>query len=178
MMKTIVAVDKDWGIGAEGGLLVHISEDLKRFRRLTSGHPVVMGRSTFCSLPGQKPLPGRENLVLSRNPACRIEGALVLPSLEALFAHVAGYAEDVFVIGGEQVYRLLLPYCTVAYVTHFTGPDTPRPDTFFPDLLDPALAEEAGWQWVLAQEEPPACQGEIRYTYRTYHNEKVRLIPG
>lgn len=173
-MKAIVAVDPDWGIGAEGGLLVHIPEDLKRFRRLTSGHPVVMGRSTFCSLPDAKPLPGRENLVLSRNEALQIEGVTVLHSLAEILAWTRGKTDEVFVIGGQEVYAALLPYCDTVYVTHVEGAGIPRPDKYFPNLLDAVLAKEMGWHWVLAEEEPPGQYQQLRYVYRTYRNEAIR----
>lgn len=176
-MKAIVAVGPDWGIGTQGKLLVHIPEDLKRFRRLTSGCPVVMGRSTFFSLPGAKPLPKRENLVLTRDETLHIEGAVILHSLEEFFARVAGKAEDVFVIGGQEVYAQLLPYCDTAYVTHVEGPGIPKPDKYFPDLLDAALAAQEGWRWIPAEEEPPGQYEQLRYIYRTYRNESTRPIP-
>ena len=175
-MKAIVAVDSHWGIGAQGGLLVHIPEDLKRFRRLTSGHPVVMGHGTFRSLPGGKPLPNRENMVLSRNDALRIEGVTVLHSLPQLFAHIAGREDALFVIGGEAVYRQLLPYCDTAYVTHVEGPGIPAADVFFPDLLDAALARDLGWQWKVTEEEGPHLFQSLTYTYRTYQNQRVRPL--
>lgn len=175
-MKAIVAVDENWGIGAGGGLLVHIPEDLKRFRRLTTGHAVVMGRRTFNSLPGGKPLPNRENIVLTRDEGLRIEGLVVLHSLEELFTHIAPCASDVFVIGGQEIYMQLLPYCDNVYVTHVQGPGIPAPEKFFPNLLDEALAKEQGWKWEIVEEEPTAQFEQLTYRYRTYRNSTPRLL--
>lgn len=113
-MDAIVAVDARWGIGRDGGLLFRISADLRRFKVLTMGHTVVMGRRTLQSLPGGRGLPGRRNLVLSRQGDLAPEGAEVFHEVQPML-DAAG--EDAFVIGGAQVYRLLLPACRRLYVT-------------------------------------------------------------
>ena len=107
-MDAIVAVDARWGIGRDGGLLFRISADLRRFKALTMGHTVVMGRRTLQSLPGGRGLPGRRNLVLSRQGDLAPEGAEVFHEVQPML-DAAG--EDAFVIGGAQVYHLLLPAC-------------------------------------------------------------------
>ena len=105
-MVAIVAVDARWGIGRDNGLLFHISDDLKRFRALTEGKTVLMGRKTLQSLPGGRGLPRRRNVVLTGDEDFRAENAEVVHSAaEAVW--VAG--EDAWVIGGESVYRQLLP---------------------------------------------------------------------
>ena len=83
-MNVIVAVDENWGIGKDGDQLVYLSQDLKRFKALTTGHPVILGRKTLATFPGGRPLKGRRNLILSRDPAFAQEGAEVFRDLEAL----------------------------------------------------------------------------------------------
>lgn len=143
-MKLIVNVDKNWGIGLSGDMLVRISADLKRFKSITSGSAVVMGYTTLLSLPGSKPLAGRDNFVLSRKEGLEIEGAVVVSSAHALIDALDG-RDDVFVIGGDSVYRLLLPYCDYAYITK-TDIEK-EADTYFPDL-----DEDDGWEVVSESE--------------------------
>ena len=128
-MDIIVAAGRDWGIGRDGDQLCYLPEDLKRFRALTLGHPVILGRRTLATFPGGRPLKGRRNLILSRDPAFRPEGAEVYPTLEAL---LSAAPEDAFVIGGGTVYRQLLPWCSTAYVTRLEAAFPA--DTYFPDL--------------------------------------------
>lgn len=117
-MKSIVAVDLNWGIGYEGKLLQRIPEDMKIFKQMTLGKVVVMGRETFESLPGKEPLKNRTNIVLSKNKDFINEKVTICRSLNELFHKLKKYnSEDVFVIGGESIYTQLLPYCTEAYVT-------------------------------------------------------------
>ena len=104
-MKTIVAVDENWGIGKDGEQLIYISADLKRFKALTMGHPLILGRKTLATFPGGRPLKGRRNLILSRNPDFAPEGAEVYRDMDTLLANVT---EDAFVIGGASVYVALL----------------------------------------------------------------------
>ena len=133
-MQAIVAVSQSWGIGKDGRLLFRLSADLRRFKALTTGRTVVMGRKTLQSLPGGKGLPNRRNLVLSRRMDYAPENAEAVTSVEALL-RTAG--EDAFVIGGQQVYEQLLPYCTRAYVTKVFA-DVPA-DAFFPNLDEDPL---------------------------------------
>lgn len=133
-MDLIVAVDRGGGIGLNGKLLYHLPEDLKRFKALTMGKTLLMGRNTFLSLPGQRPLPGRINCVLSRHskaiqaqfPA-GADGPFFYPTIDAFLSEHD--ARDVMVMGGESVYRQLLPMCTRAYVTEVGC--TSRADRFF-----------------------------------------------
>lgn len=128
-MQAIVAVSRSWGIGKDGQLLFHISADLQRFKTLTTGHTVVMGRKTLQSLPGGRGLPNRRSLVLTRQESFTPERAETVHSLAELLA-LAG--DEAFVIGGQEVYEQLLPYCTRAYVTKVFA-DVPA-DAFFPNL--------------------------------------------
>ena len=110
-MHAIVAADKNWGIGRNNELLVRIPNDMKNFRRLTEGNVVVMGRKTLESFPGGKPLPNRVNIVLTRQEGYDGKGAVVVHSEEELREELAKYTEEIFIIGGESIYRMMLPYC-------------------------------------------------------------------
>jgi len=139
-MKLIVAVYADWGIGAGGTQPVALSADRKFFRETTRGATVIVGRRTIEDFPGQKPLPGRKNIVLSRSNN-EIPGFVLCHSPENA-VKMTENDENVFVIGGGSIYRQMLPYCNTAYITKLDI--TPESDTFFPDLdADPAwkLAE-------------------------------------
>lgn len=164
-MKLIVAADQNWAIGCRNRLQVHIPADLARFKALTMGHPVLLGRKTLETFPGGRPLKGRRNLILSRNPEFRAEGAEVYPSLDEV---LAAAPEDTFVIGGESVYRMLLPYCDTAHVTRL---DAALPaDCWFPDLdADPA--------WEVAEEGEPLEHDGLGFRYVTYRRVKPH-VPG
>lgn len=157
-MNLIVAVDQNWAIGKDGDQLVYLSEDLKRFKALTLGHPVILGRKTLATFPGGRPLKGRDNLILSTNPDFKVENARVFPNVEALLQAAPA---DSFVIGGESVYRALLPHCDTAYVTKI---DHAFPaDRYFPDLdADPA--------WALDESQPREVleQDGLTFRYLTY----------
>jgi dihydrofolate reductase len=123
----VAAVTPDGGIGYCGRLLVRLPEDLRRFKRLTLGSPVVMGRKTWESIG--RPLPGRTNIVITRDPAWRAEGAVPVPAFEAALA-LAGRADRLFVIGGAEVYALALPFARELELTEIDA-ELPA-DTFFP----------------------------------------------
>ncbi|WP_193367751.1 dihydrofolate reductase [Pelagibius marinus] len=141
-LALIVARADNGVIGREGGLPWHLSGDLKFFKAQTLGKPVVMGRKTFQSIG--RPLPGRPNLVITRDPAFHAEGVEVFPDTEAALARAQDLAADsgaaeVMVIGGGQIYELTLPLARRVYLTEVHA--SPEGDTRFPDL-DPALWEE------------------------------------
>lgn len=131
----IAAVTADMAIGAAGDMLYHIRPDLQRFKTLTMGCPVVMGRKTFQSLP-KGALPGRRNIVISRNKEFAAPGAEVFPSLTEALRACAG-AERLFVIGGGEIYRLALPMATTLEITEIDAVAGNEADTHFPDY-DPA----------------------------------------
>lgn len=161
-MNIIVSVDAAWGIGKAGQLLLSIPEDMRWFRGHTLGKVVVMGDVTLASLPGGKPLPGRTNIVLSDNEGLTPEGATVFHSLPELLAGLQAYAkEDIFVIGGAGVYRLLLPYCQQAYITRIER-SFPA-DRWFPDL-------DALEEWRLAESSEPQLYQDIQYRFCRYEN--------
>ncbi|MBQ8910288.1 MAG: dihydrofolate reductase [Oscillospiraceae bacterium] len=129
-MELIVAVYEDWGIGRDGTQPVALSADRKFFREMTRGATVIAGRKTVADFPGQKPLPGRMNIVLTKQDM-EIPGFTVCHSPQEAAECAAG-AERVFVIGGGSIYRQMLPMCDKAYITkvHCAVPS----DTFFPNL--------------------------------------------
>ncbi len=117
-MNLIAAADANWGIGNDGGLLVHLPGDLKYFKEKTSGKVVVMGRATLESLPGGRPLPNRTNIVLTTQADFAKEGCLVVHDLDELAAVCADYEpDDVMVIGGEQIYMQLIRRCERLFIT-------------------------------------------------------------
>jgi len=135
-VSLLVATDERGAIGRDGGLPWHLPNDLKRFKALTLGKPVVMGRKTWASIG--RPLPGRHNIVITRQPGFAAQGASVAGSLEEALA-LAGDVPEVCIIGGAEIYRLALPQ---AHVIHLTRVHAEVPaDTFFP-ALDPAQWRE------------------------------------
>lgn len=141
-MKAIVAVDLNWGIGCDGQLLQHLPKDLKFFKEKTLGKVVVMGRQTFESLPGKAPLKDRINIVLSQNENFNDDRLTICRSLESVFDELKHYESDnVYIIGGDSVYKQFLPYCTEAYVTKIDH--TYQADKFFTNV-----DEASGWELV------------------------------
>lgn len=133
MMNLIAAVDQNWGIGLKNQLLVRIPEDMKYFRQMTTGKVVVMGRKTLESFPGGQPLSNRTNIVLTTDQNYQKKDAIVVHSLEELFHKLQQYpSEDVFVIGGESIYRQLLDHCEIAYITKIDYEY--QADAWFPNL--------------------------------------------
>ena len=129
-MELIVAVYDDWGIGSNGTQPIALSADRKFFREMTRGCMVIVGRRTIADFPGQKPLPGRINVALTRSCA-EIPGFTVCGSPEEA-VELAKTAQRAMVIGGGSIYKQMLPYCDTAYITKVHC--TPESDTFFPNL--------------------------------------------
>ena len=163
-MKAIVNADKNWGIGFQNRLLVHIPSDMRFFREKTTGNVVVMGRKTLESLPGGRPLADRDNIVMTRDPAFRVKGAAVVHSVEELQQLLADIDTDrVYVIGGAEIYRLLLPYCDTAFVTRVDY--AYQADAYFPDL-------DASPEWELTAESEEQTCHDMEFTFRTYKRQK------
>ena len=162
-LALIAAVGPGLELGLGGDLVWHISEDLRRFRRLTLGHPVIMGRKTWESLP-KRPLPGRLNVVLSRSldPSGMPEGATAVASLgEALALCAEG--EVPFVIGGAEVYRQCLPAATELHITHVDAEAPAGVDAWFPEYRDDwTLTDADAWK-----EDPSG----VRYRFETWHRK-------
>lgn len=132
-MNLIVAVDKNWAIGNDNKLLVSIPQDMKFFRETTMGKVVVMGRKTLESFPGGQPLKKRTNIVLTRDKNYQVKDAIVVNTVDELLQELKQYdEEEIYVIGGESIYRQMLPYCKVAHVTKINH--AYEADTYFPNL--------------------------------------------
>ena len=161
-MNAIVNVTENWGIGQDNRLLVTISDDLKRFRRLTTGRTVILGRKTLETFPSGRPLRGRRNLILSGNPSFYVSGATVVHSLAELRQAVLP-DEPLSVIGGASIYELLLPYCDTAFVTKIDF--AYQADTFFPNL-----DEMPEWKITGASEEQTYF--DLEYQFVRYERVK------
>ena len=146
-MNLIVAVDKNWAIGLNNKLLVRIPSDQKFFREETTGKVVVLGRKTLETFPGGLPLKNRTNIILSKDVNYKVKDALVVHSIEELLEEVKQYdTKDVYIIGGESVYKEMLPYCDTAHVTKINH--AYEADTYFPNL-----DEIEGWEVTACSEE-------------------------
>lgn len=155
-MKLIVAVDENWAIGNRGELLISIPADHKFFRQETTGKAVVLGRKTLETFPQGLPLKNRTNIIMSTNPDYRVKDAVVVHNMEELQRELEKYnTEEVYVVGGESVYRQLLPYCNTAHVTKIDR--VYEADAYFPDL-------DAMPEW-----EVTADSEEQTYFDTTYH---------
>ncbi len=209
MMKAIVCVDNNWAIGNQNNLLFNIKEDMSRFKDITMGKTIVYGRKTLESFPGMKPLPGRKNIVMTRNMynltthrslfAAKYAGFLLISEsknpkeneveymsfitirrnpevktpnnrtmifwvedLRGLLdaVEIIGSSEDTVVCGGEQIYRLLLPYCDTVYVTKVDA-EAPAHDATFPNL------DEMD-DWKVVEDEDWRSNGSYNFKFMTY----------
>ncbi|MBR1622688.1 MAG: dihydrofolate reductase [Pseudobutyrivibrio sp.] len=159
-MNLIVAVDKNWAIGKDNKLLVSIPDDMKFFRETTTGKVVVMGRKTLESFPNGKPLKNRVNIVLTRDDSYSVDGAVIVHSKEELNEELTKYnSDDIFVIGGESIYRLLLDDCSRAFVTYVDY--SYDADTYFPNLDEMS-------DWKLKEESEEQTYYDIEFHFRTY----------
>lgn len=157
-MKAILAADKNWGIGYNNRLLVSIPSDMKFFRQATTGKVVVMGRKTLESFPNGLPLKNRTNIVLTANPDYDVKDAVIVHSKDELLEELKKYNEDdIYVIGGESVYRMMLPYCDTVLVTKIDRAF--QADTHFPNL-----DEMEEWTLTEESEEQTCFDLEFRFT--------------
>ena len=157
-MKLIAAVDNNWAIGLKNRLLVSIPNDMKFFRETTMNHVVVMGRKTLESFPNGLPLKKRVNIVFSRNADYKVKDAIMVADVDELLAELDKYEnEDVYVIGGESIYKLLLPYCDTAYITKIDYEY--EADAFFPNL-----DKDDEWEIVEEGEEETCFDLEYKFT--------------
>lgn len=146
-MNAIVAVDNNWAIGSKNNLLVRIPADHKNFRQETTGKVVVIGRKTLETFPQGMPLPNRINIILSTNPDYKVKDAVVVHDREELDAELKKYkTEDVYIIGGESVYRQMLPECDVVHVTKIDHEY--EADAYFPNL-----DQDGAWEITAESEE-------------------------
>ena len=158
MISIIVAVSEDWGIGKDNELLWHISEDLKRFKKLTYGNTVIMGKKTWESLP-RKPLPGRKNIVLTDNPQESIENSVTAYSIDDAL-NKCGPDEEIFIIGGGSIYRQFMPIADRLFITlvHKKAPA----DIYFPEI------DLSIWEVTEKEEFKTDDNNSIPYTYTIY----------
>lgn len=164
-MNLIVAVDRNWAIGNKNKLLVSIPNDMKNFRKITTGNVIVMGRKTLESFPQGRPLGNRVNIVLTGNRNYKVNGAVVVHSLDELMEELKKYEDDqVYVIGGESIYRQLLPYCRKAIVTKID--EVYEADTHFPNL-------DKMEEWQVTEESEEQTYFDICYTFVTYEKRQV-----
>ncbi len=162
-MKTIVAVDRKWGIGKNNGLLFDLKADMRHFVECTRGKTVVMGYNTLLSLPNGMPLKGRENIVLypdGDDADASSKGYTLVRSLDALL-DVLRSKNDAFVIGGAMMYRTMLPYCEEAIVTKVDADGGAA--VFFQNLDEVP-------EWVLTEESEPMRDGDFDIRFCTYKN--------
>lgn len=166
-MKLIVNVSSDWAIGKGNSLLFHFSQDMKFFKNKTTGNIIVMGRKTLDSLPGGKALPNRTNIVLTHSSDFERSGVIVCHSLQELTDTLKDYSSDnVYVIGGESVYRPLLPMCDTAYITKTDAPAPDGADAFMPDLdCDPS--------WELIESSDEFTEKGLNFRFLTYKRKNI-----
>lgn len=163
-MNIIVAVDKNWAIGKNNKMMWSIPADMRFFREKTLTHVVVMGRKTLESFPGGLPLKNRTNIVLTGNLQYHAAGTVVVHTLEELLKKLKEYeGEELFVIGGESVYRQLLPYCDKAYVTKIDH--AYDADTYFPNLDEMP-------EWTMTEVSEEQTSFDLEYVFSKYEKKK------
>lgn len=163
-MNIIVAVDENWAIGYKNELLIRIPADMKMFRQETTGKVVVLGRKTLETFPNAQPLKNRTNIILSTQKEYAVKDAIVVHSIEELTEELKNYAdEDIYIIGGETIYRQLLPYCNVAHITKIDR--SYEADAYFPNLdTDPA--------WEVTAESEEQSYFDTTYSFVKYERVK------
>ena len=154
-VSIIVAVDRNYAIGRGGDMLFYVGDDLRRFKALTMGHPIVMGRRTFESLP-KGALPGRRNIVITRNESYTAPGAETAASLDEALRMAAAGTDEIFVIGGGSIYEAAMPMADTLYLTHIEAAADDA-DTYFP---------RPGAEWTVAEESPLATDARTGLPYR------------
>ena len=163
-MKAILSADKNWGIGLNNHLLVQIPSDMKFFRQTTTGKVVVMGRKTLESFPNGLPLKNRTNIVLTGNPNYSVKDAVIVHAEGELLKELEKYDDDdIYVIGGESIYRMMLPYCDTVLVTKIDRAF--QADTFFPNL------DEMD-EWEMTEESEEQTCFDLEFTFTKYERRK------
>lgn len=163
-MNLIVAVDNNWAIGRDNKLLVRIPEDLRYFSEVTTNHVVVVGRKTLETFPGGTPLKNRTNIVLTTNERYQVRDALAVHSMEALWKELEKYpSEEIYVVGGASIYRQLLDYCDVAYVTKINH--AYEADAWFPNLDEMP-------EWVVVADSEEHTYFDLEFVFYKYERRK------
>ena len=175
-MILIIAVDKNFSIGYKGDMLFHLKKDLARFKRITSGNIMVMGRKTLESLPGGKPLPNRTHIVLTGDASYKNHDAITLNDperLDDLLKEIDPDGEkEVFLIGGGNLVAQMLDKCDKAYITKV---DRSYPDF---DTAIPDLDRLENWELVSESEVEEEVQGDevYHFTYNEYVNRDFKWL--
>lgn len=166
-MKLIVAVTKNWGIGKNGTMLVHLPADLKYYREKTTGNVTIMGLKTYNALP-VRPLPNRTTIVLTRDKNFIDDRIIIVHSLEELFEKIKHFPnKEIYVCGGATIYNQLIDYCDKALITKInTIKDA---DTFFPNI-----DKMQNWELIGATE--PQINNNLEYTFVEYKNNKIKQV--
>ena len=163
-MNLIAAVDKNWAIGCKNKLLVSIPADMKFFRETTVGKVVVMGRKTLESFPNGMPLKKRTNIVLTHDKTYKVPDAILVHSMEELHEELKKYpSEDIYVIGGETIYKQLLDECDVAHITKIDYEF--EADAYFPNLDE--LPD-----WKITQDSEEQTYFDLEYKFVRYERNK------
>lgn len=163
-MNMIVCVDGNWGIGNKGELLVSIPADKRMFKERTMGGVVLGGRKTMEGLPGGTTLSGRINMILTHREGYTYGDALVVHSVEEALERIKEYAsEDVYIIGGGDVYQAFLPYCDTAYVTKVNY--IYEADTFFPNL-------DESTDWLMTHDSEEQTYYDLEYYFTIYRRKE------
>ena len=162
-MIAVVAADKNWAIGYKGDLLVRIPNDMKMFRKLTTGNVIVMGRKTLESFPNGQPLPNRVNIVMTKNPDYKAKGCVIVHSEEEFMEELKKYPDkEIFLIGGASIYEQFLPMCEEVYVTK--NDFAYQADCHFPNLDE---MEE----WEMYEEGEEETFFSIEYYFNKYRRK-------
>ena len=163
-MNLIVAVDENWAIGYKNELLIRIPADMKMFRQETTGKVVVLGRKTLETFPNAQPLKDRTNIILSTNKDYKVKDAIVVHSIEELLEELKNYSsDDVYIIGGETIYRQMLPYCDVAHITKIDR--SYEADAYFPNL-------DKDGEWQVTAESDEQSYFDTTYSFVKYERVK------
>ena len=162
-MNLIVAVDNNWAIGNKNELLIRIPNDHKHFREETTGKVVVLGRKTLETFPQGLPLKNRTNIILSTDKSYKVKDAIVVHSIEELLEELKKYSdEDIYIIGGDSVYRQMLPYCNVAHVTKIDHEY--EADAYFPNL-------DQDEEWEITADSDELTYFDIAYQFLKYERK-------
>ena len=162
-MNLLVAVDNNWAIGNKNELLVRIPNDHKHFREETTGKVVVLGRKTLETFPQGQPLKNRTNIILTTDRKYQVKDAIIVHSIHELLEELKKYNdEDIYIIGGESVYRQMLPYCNVAHITKIDH--AYEADTYFPNL-------DKDEEWHITADSDELTYFDIAYQFLKYERK-------
>lgn len=168
-MILMLTADENWNIGLKGKMLIDLEKDLQRFKEKTTGNIIIMGRKTLLAIPGEKALPDRINIVMTRDKEFKRDGIVTINSIDHLFETLDKINSDgtkkVFVIGGANIVVQLLQYCNKAYITRILK-GFPDHDTSIPNL------DESN-DWEIVKEEEIIQQENIRYKYVDYRRKSI-----